>query len=243
MNVHWLDYFIIATYVAQIYQILFFAVPSAGSTAEMVFNRRRKLSDAGHHPATAIANSTSKMVATASATLIVLIGAFIPLLTIILPVTNRYLLPVMDIPPPAGFSIISAGLLLLGNILTYIAVATLRAHVSFHEFGETTRLYTTGIYRAVRNPITLGLAIIFCGFVLARPAVVTLVAMILFLLNSHYRIKMEEAYLEKSFGNEYLHYKAAVGKYVPKKVGRNKAQIRSFTEGDIKSHHTDTIQE
>ena len=126
----------------------------------------------------------------------------------------------MKIPPPAVFSIISAGLLLLGNILTYIAVATLRAHVSFHEFGETTRLYTAGIYRAVRNPITLGLAIIFSGFVLARPAVVPLVAMILFLLNAHYRINMEEVYLEKRFGNEYRRYQAVVGKYFPKMAGR-----------------------
>ncbi len=242
-HMHWLDYFIIATYIAQLYQIFFFAVPSAGSTAEMFFNLKRKSSSAEHHPAAAIANSTPKMVATATATLIVLVGAFVPLLTIISPVTNRYLLPVMELPPPPGFSIISAGLLLLGNILTYIAVATLRAHVSFHEFGETTHLYTAGIYRAVRNPITLGLAIIFSGFVLARPAVVPLFAMILFLLNSHYRIKMEEVYLEKRFGNEYLHYQAVVGKYFPKMAGRNKTPIRSFTEGAIKSHHTDTIQE
>lgn len=216
---HWLDYFIIATYIAQIYQIFFFAVPSAGSTAEMLFKVKRASSSAEGHPAAIIVNSTPKMIGAATATLAVLIGSFVPLLTIVFPAMNRYLLPVIQIPPPAALSIVSAGLLLVGNILTYIAVATLRAQVSFHDFGETTRLYTAGIYRAVRNPITLGLAIIFGGFVLARPSVVMLIGLFIFGFNSHYRIKMEEVYLEKRFGLEYLHYKAAVGKYFPKKPG------------------------
>ena len=240
---HWLDYLIIATYVAQIYQICFYAVPSAGSTGKMLFNLKRKSTSSRRHPATAVMHSTPKMIGTAGATMAVLTASMIPLLTVLFPAMNRYLLPFMEIPPPAGMTIISAGLLLLGNSLTYIAVATLRAHVSFHEFGETTRLYTAGIYRTVRNPITLGLATIFAGFVLARPSVVMLLGLIIFLLNSHYRIKMEEAYLEKTFSNDYLQYKNTVGKYFPKIGRRNIAQVRAIADSDIKPHRVDSIQE
>jgi protein-S-isoprenylcysteine O-methyltransferase Ste14 len=240
---HWLDYFIIATYIAQIYQICFFAAPSAGSSAEMLLNRKRNSALAQRHPASAVLHSTPKMIGTVCATLTVLILSMFPLLTILFPALNGYLLPFLDVPPPDGLSIFSASLLLLGNILTYIAVATLRARVSFHDFGETKRLHTAGIYRLVRNPITVGLVTIFSGFVLARPSVIMLIGLILFVLNAHYRIKMEEVYLEKTFGDDYLRYKNIVGKYVPKVGGHCIAKLNTTDKGDIKSQRVDTIQE
>lgn len=238
---HWHDYLIIATYIAQICQICFFAVPSAGSSAEMLLNRKRKSVYAQRHPAAAVVQSIPKMVGTVSTTIAVLIVAMIPLLTILFPALNRYLMPFVD-APPAALSIISAGLLLLGNSLTYIAVATLRAHVTFHDFGETTRLYTAGIYRLVRNPITVGLVAIFTGLVLARPSVVMLIGLILFMLNAHYRIKMEEGYLEQTFGSDYLLYKNTVGKYVPKLGKRKIAKRRTIKKGEINPHRSHTMQ-
>ncbi|MGD9174248.1 MAG: methyltransferase [Desulfobacterales bacterium] len=240
---YWLDYFIIATYIAQIYQVCFFAVPSAGSTAEMLSNRKRKSLSAERHPGATVVHSTAQMFGTIGATLTVLVAAMIPLLTVVFPVVNRYLLPFVKIPPSTALSIISAGLLLLGNSLTFIGVGTLRANVSFHEFGETARLHTAGIYRRIRNPITLGLGTIFAGFVLARPSVAMLIGWIIFALNSHYRIHMEEVYLENTFGNDYLQYKDATGKYFPKMGRPSVAKVRKLTEGNTKSHHVDTIPE
>jgi protein-S-isoprenylcysteine O-methyltransferase Ste14 len=222
---HWLDYFIIATYAAQIYQICFYAVPSAGSTREMFLNRKRKSISQKRHPGAAVIDSTPKMMVSATATLVVLAASMLPLLTILYPEINRYLLPFIDMPPSFGLAIISAGLLLLGNSLSYIGVATLRTHVRFYDFGETTRLYTAGIYRYVRNPITLGLIVIFTGFLSARPSGAMLIGTIVFVFNSHYRIKMEEVYLEKTFCDEYLKYKARVGKYVPKIRTGTKSQV------------------
>ena len=217
---HWLDYVIIGSYIAQIYQIFFFAAPSAGSTGRILLNRRRRSVSVGGHPGSTVGRSLPKMIATAGTTLAVLALSMVPLLTVLFPGTYPFLFPFMDMPPSAGLAAISAGLQVLGNILTYIAVATLRAHVSFHEFGETKRLHTAGIYGMIRNPITLGLATIFAGFVLARPSAVLVIGWALFLLNSHYRIRMEEVYLEKAFGNDYLQYKNSVGKYFPKLGGR-----------------------
>ena len=78
---------------------------------------------------------------------------------------------------------------------------------------------------------------------LARPSMVMLIGLILFVLNAHYRIKMEEVYLEKTFGDDYLRYKNIVGKYVPK-VGRHSiAKLNTTDKGDIKSQRVDTIQE
>ena len=242
-SVHWLDYFIIATYIAQIYQICFFAVPSAGSTAEMLSNRKRQSTSSKRHPGATVVHSVPQMAAAVAATLAVLAAAMIPMMTVVFPAANRHLLPFATIPPPTGLSVISAGLLLVGNILTFIAVGTLRANVSFHKFGETARLHTAGIYRTVRNPITLGLGIIFTGFMLARPSVAMLMGWIIFALNCHYRVRMEEVYLQNTFGNDYRRYKEATGKYFPK-LGRHiMARLSAVKEGEIDCHRGDTMQD
>ena len=240
---HWLDYFIIATYIAQIYQVCFFAVPSAGSTAEMLVNRKHKSRPTERHPGATVVHSAPQMIGAIGATLAVLAASMLPLLAVVFPVVNHYLLLFIKLPPSTAQSIVSAGLLLLGNSLTFIAVGTLRANVSFHDFGETTRLYTGGIYRAVRNPITLGLGIIFAGLVLARPSVVMLIGWIIFALNSHYRIHMEEVYLEKTFGNDYRHYRDRVGKYFPKVGWHSIAKLSRIKEGEINPHRGETTQE
>ena len=221
---HWLDYFIIGTYIAQTFQIFFYSLPSAGSTCEMLFNLRKKTGLASHHPGVRIIQSKTKMVITVAATLAVLAVSMVPILTLLFPKLNPYLLPLVK-TPSLGLSLISAGLLVSGNSLTYIAVATLKAHVRFHDFGEAARLHTAGIYRYVRNPITLGLAAIFTGFVLARPSVVMLLGLAIFLLNAGYRIKMEEVYLERTFRDDFRHYKREVGKYFPKIQSGFKPQI------------------
>jgi protein-S-isoprenylcysteine O-methyltransferase Ste14 len=149
------------------------------------------------------------------ATLTVTTTSLIPLVTIIYPPIIKLLGPFMA--NPSGLMQTTCILfLVLGNVLTYAAVATLRSHVSFHAFGETTRLYTSGIYGWVRNPITVGLALIYAGFFLALPSAAMLLGLIFFLLNSAYRINMEEVYLQRAFGDEYVRYKRQVGKYLPR---------------------------
>jgi len=60
------------------------------------------------------------------------------------------------------------------------------------------------------------LVLIYGGFILALPSGVMILGFVIFLLNSTHRIKMEEHYLERSFGDQYLQYKKRVGKYWPK---------------------------
>jgi len=212
---HWLDYLIIGTYILQAYQIFFYAVPSAGSTCEMFLNLRKKSNGEHAHPAAGLRQPGSRMFISAAVTMTVLVALTIPLLSLLFPEFNPYFFPLTQTSSRA-LSLISAGLLIAGNSLTFIAAATLRAHVRFDEFGETVRLHTSGIYGYIRNPITLGLAAIFAGLVLARPSVAMLLGMMVFLLNAEYRIKMEEVYLQSAFSEKYVQYRNNIGKYFPK---------------------------
>lgn len=210
-----LTFFILATYAAQIIQVCFFSVPSAGSTVEMLFKVKKNPAQSEGHPAVAVIRSRAKMAVLILATLAVTTTWLIPLITIIYPPVMKLLLPFMA-EPSELMKAICILFLVAGNVLTYAAVVTLRSHVTFHAFGETTRLHTSGIYGRARNPITAGLILIYAGFFLALPSVAMLIGFTLFLLNSAYRIKMEEVYLQRTFGEDYLRYKRQVGKYLPK---------------------------
>jgi protein-S-isoprenylcysteine O-methyltransferase Ste14 len=103
-----------------------------------------------------------------------------------------------------------------GNLISTIGALTLKRQVTFYEFGETRSLCVAGIYRRVRNPISMGSAAIYAGFFFYWPSVVMALGFGLFMLNSEMRIRMEEIYLERSFGDSYREYKKTTGKYFPK---------------------------
>ena len=208
-------FFLVATYLVQAAQIFVFSVPSAGSTFEMLSKVRKSGGASRQHPAGRILESRLKVALMITATALVTVIFFLPLMAECFPDLAGYL-GLLIPQPSAGFR--SAGMFLLfaGNLVSTIAVCTLKRQVTFHEFGETRSLYTGGIYRRVRNPISIGLTAIYAGFFFYLPSVVMGLGFAIFMLNSRLRIRMEEIYLERSFGDRYRHYKKTTGKYFPK---------------------------
>lgn len=210
-----LGYFIVSTYIAQLFLICFYPIPSAGSTYEMLFKRTASSKFSKQHLSNLDSVLMPEKFILIWTTLVVIFVSAVPLATLLLPSTYNYLMPLFKSPPKI-LSVVSVSFLIFGNIITFIAVFTLKQHVTFHNFGETTQLYTKSIFSFIRNPITLGLVAISVGFVFALPSVVMLFGLVVFLWNSSRRIKMEENYLQRTFGEEYLQYKKRVRKYWPK---------------------------
>lgn len=208
-------FILLATYLVQAVQIFCFKVPSAGSTVEMLHKVRGDQEVSRNHPAKQILESKPKVVMMIAATTMVTLIFIIPLIAQLFPVIINYLLPLSQ-NPPSGFRMAGMLLLVVGNLISTAAVLTLKKHVSFYEFGETKSLFTGGIYGFVRNPISTGLAAVYAGFFFYLPSVVMGVGFCIVVLNSVLRIRMEEIYLERRFGDRYWHYKQITGKYFPK---------------------------
>ena len=134
-----LTVFIVATYVSQIIQVCFYSVPSAGSTIEMLVKVKNNPADTCHHPAAAAVQSRLKIALLIGASILVTAISLMPLITIIYPHFIRLLIPLMGRTSDL-MKWISIGCLATGNIITYAAVATLKKNVSFHAFGESTKL-------------------------------------------------------------------------------------------------------
>ena len=77
------------------------------------------------------------------------------------------------------------------------------------------RLTTEGPFRYTRNPGYLALAMIYAGIAVLRNSLwaIVLLPMVLYMIQREV-IGREERYLERTFGEEYLAYKARVRRWV-----------------------------
>lgn len=102
----------------------------------------------------------------------------------------------------------------------------LRAVAAFSHAGTDDRfakatsvIVTTGLNARTRNPMYVGLTLIYLGIALTVNALWTLVGLPVLVLYLHFGvIRREERYLEDRFGDEYMHYKASVPRWIPRLV-------------------------
>jgi protein-S-isoprenylcysteine O-methyltransferase Ste14 len=114
-------------------------------------------------------------------------------------------------------------LLLTGGMLMAIGVGLLVA--AFRRFKAvgtniptwqpSTALATDGIYRISRNPIYLGLTLIYAGLAIALGSFWPLVLLVpLFLVMRYGVIAREETYLTRLFGDDYRAYCTRVRRWL-----------------------------
>jgi len=79
----------------------------------------------------------------------------------------------------------------------------------------TTLIATTGPYRWTRNPMYLGMALIYAGLAIGfdGPIAFALLPLVLIAIQTQV-IAREERYLEAKFGDDYRRYKADVRRWL-----------------------------
>jgi len=85
--------------------------------------------------------------------------------------------------------------------------------------GARPGLVTGGLYRYSRNPIYVAMLAALLGFALLLPSWISLGLLIGAGLGIRRHVRDEEAYLARTYGEEYRRYAARVGRFVPG-VGR-----------------------
>ncbi len=91
--------------------------------------------------------------------------------------------------------------------------------------GARPGLVTGGLYRYSRNPIYVAMLAALLGFALLLPSCISLALLIGAGLGIRRHVRDEEAYLARTYGEEYRRYAARVGRFVPG-VGRLRAPGR-----------------
>jgi protein-S-isoprenylcysteine O-methyltransferase Ste14 len=123
---------------------------------------------------------------------------------------------------PLSLAIQGGGWLLAGSLI-FIGLALAAAGIGNFSRAATpvptnqpTRaLVTTGIHAWTRNPIYLGLFLVYGGIGIAARSPWTLVLMLPLAITIRFGVvAREEAYLERRFGDAYRDYKARVRRWL-----------------------------
>lgn len=127
---------------------------------------------------------------------------------------EKYLLPAYfmenEIVMWIGMAILHISLLII--VVAQIQMAR-SWRIGFDE-KEKTELVEKGLFRISRNPIFLGMVLTMLGLFLVLPNAVTLLAMVMTYVVLQIQIRMEEEYLRKVQGEEYLDYLRRVRRWI-----------------------------
>jgi len=105
-------------------------------------------------------------------------------------------------------------LFLTGVILTLTGIFEFRSLRKVSGM-EVSKLITTGIYYWSRNPQFLGLYFALLGIsLLGRSGFAFLLTVIAIIYCHYYIVIMEEPYLERVFGEDYIVYKSRTPRYI-----------------------------
>ena len=111
---------------------------------------------------------------------------------------------------------IAGSLILVGLALAAAGIRNFTRAATPVPTNEPTRtLVTTGVHGRTRNPIYLGMFLLYGGIGVAARSPWTLVLMLPLALTIRYGVvAREEAYLERRFGDAYRHYQARVRRWL-----------------------------
>lgn len=112
--------------------------------------------------------------------------------------------------------IIAGGLILIGLAVFFAGIRNFsRAGTPIRGSKPTRALVTTGIHGWSRNPIYLGMFLLYGGIGIAAQSPWILILTLPLAILVHYGVvSREEAYLERRFGDAYRDYKALVRRWL-----------------------------
>jgi protein-S-isoprenylcysteine O-methyltransferase Ste14 len=111
--------------------------------------------------------------------------------------------------------VVGAVLIVVGELTRFLGVAAAGA-VTRRRSREVQRLVTYGIFGWVRNPLYIGNALIWCGFLVGSGVFWFLpVALVLFAVEYSLIVRYEEGVLQSIFGSTYADYQLRTPRWLP----------------------------
>lgn len=141
---------------------------------------------------------------------------FIYLATLLLGLSADWLLGLsLPLSQPVRMSALAA-CFVLGGVFGFPAMARFkRAGTDVKPWKTSSAIVREGVFRVTRNPMYLGMALLYLGLALGFASVSALVLLpVLLVLIQTQVIAREERYLEAKFGDEYRRYKAGVRRWL-----------------------------
>ena len=98
-------------------------------------------------------------------------------------------------------------LAILGRLVTIKGALTIRRN-------QQGSLITNSIFKFSRNPIVLGMHLTIIGLIVCYPKWYLWIGFVLYFLNMHFKIKIEERYLSSTYRAPYKQYLVSTPRYL-----------------------------
>ena len=142
---------------------------------------------------------------------------FVYLGSLLLGLAAERFVPLRSLSIDWWFLVATGTLLVVAGAVTMLAAARLfrRLGTNIPPSRPTTLIATTGPYRWTRNPMYLGMALVYAGLAIGfdGPIAFALLPLVLIAIQTQV-IAREERYLEAKFGDDYRRYKAEVRRWL-----------------------------
>ncbi len=109
-----------------------------------------------------------------------------------------------------------AGFALIHLALLWIIIAQVQMSNSWRvgiDHSAKTELKTNGLFSISRNPVFFGMLLSLAGVFLILPNAITLLVFVSSTLLFQVQVRLEEEYLTKTHGENYLHYCQKTGRW------------------------------
>ena len=148
------------------------------------------------------------------------------IITIAVPAVEMLSIFVLPASSPLWLRWTGVGIGVLGVVMFICSVVTMKDSWRAGVSGDKTELITNGIYQISRNPAFLGFDLVYTGILLMFfnwwLCVVSWLAMLMLHLQI---VNVEEDFLLKTVGVDFLNYRKKVCRYIGRKVRSNKNGI------------------
>jgi len=114
--------------------------------------------------------------------------------------------------PKLGAAVFAAGIALVAAAISDMGASW---QMGFDQTVPQQGLVKTGVFRLSRNPIYLGLAVMFIGWLLVLPTLLSLIIVVGVALGVRRQAIDEEEYLQRTYGPEFRVWAREVGRFVP----------------------------
>lgn len=114
--------------------------------------------------------------------------------------------------PKLGMAVFAAGIALVAAAIARMGPSW---QMGFDQTVPEHGLVKTGVFSLSRNPIYLGLIVMFIGWLLVLPTLLSLIIVVGVALGVRRQAIDEEKYLQRTYGAEFRVWAREVGRFVP----------------------------
>lgn len=196
-------------FASLIVELAFFHVPSVASNVNIIRKQPAVVEGYSARFRVLFQHSLALRVVLSMLPLLPVYAVFIyPLLVIFHVVPEPAMLPAGT---PDVFVWLGCGFIVAGRFTTFASVLVIRQQNQQKE--DSFHLHTDFLFARSRNPGLLGMYIFILGIWFLMPSIQYLTAILYYCAYMHFKVLMEEDFLEQKFGESYLQYKTSTGRY------------------------------